>query len=449
MKIRPNIQSMLVDLEEDYPFVKLAQPFAGVTGMPRISPSPEINQPQLDVSTSLVSDISALVPELRSWDGRAYGESGMMGACADEEASVAAMKSIAEAAERYAMTLIRNDEYRVASADELGDEALDWRLFPRCTDEEYRTFTGLVPFDPKRKIRWVKGVSLIDGRVLYVPVSLSHIATATRRAESFTLPISTGVAVHSDIHEATARGLLEVVERDSIALTWYLRRPLPRIEVDPEKTGSFANRFRSFEASHVEQHLFDATTDLGIPVVYALMLAPGHPTAATVVTAASDLNPLGACAKAMREAVSTRLAVIAATECPDTPEECFKLEHGAAFMGRHDRQSEFDFLLNSGASVSLSDLPNWDTGDSRKNLQWLVGQLRAKKTEAVAVDLTTNELSSHGLRAVRVVIPQLMPMSYTTTARFLDHPRLHEYAKIIGKEGFTSDMVNSFPQPFA
>ena len=27
---------------------------------------------------------------------------------------------------------------------------------------------------------------------------------------------------------------------------------------------------------------------LGIPVVYALMLAPGHPTAATVVTAASE-----------------------------------------------------------------------------------------------------------------------------------------------------------------
>lgn len=449
MKIRPNIHRTLLDLEEDFPFVRLAQPFAGVAGIPRVTPSPEINQPQLDVATSQVGDISALVPELRSWDGKAYSESGMLGACADEDSNVAAMKSIAEAAERYAMTMIRNDEYRLATANELGEEALDWRLFPRCTEAEYANYTGLVPFDPNRKIRWIRGISLIDGRPLWVPVSLTHIAAAARRAEAFSLPISTGVAVHTSVHEAALRGILEVVERDSISLTWYLKRRLRRIEVRPEQAGAFRNRFETFERSHVRQFLFDATTDLGIPVVYGLMLAPGHPTAAIVVTAASDLNPLSACAKAMREAVSTRLAVIAQSECPEQAEDCFKLEHGAAFMGRQERQKDFDFLLDSPETVALEDLPNLDSGDSRRNLDRVVGKLRARNIEAVAVDLTTDELDRNGLRAVRVVIPQLMPLSYATRARFLAHPRLFDYAEAIGMKGFSADMVNPLPQPFA
>lgn len=450
MKIRQSIATLLIEQEPVYPFVRLAQPFAGIASPPEFSRALELGQPELEVAISKVADVSMLYPGLRSSDGRSYAENGgMTGACADEDAALAAVKSIAEAAERYAMTVIGNDEVTVATANELGDGAIDWRLFPRCLDSEYENFPVIVPFDPDKKMRWVQGISLTSGRRLYVPVSLTHISSPSRRAESFSLPISTGVAVHTDVHEATARAVMEVVERDSIALTWYLRRQLPRIVVSPEHAGRHAERFLAFERSQIEQVLFDATTDLGIPVVYGLMLSRGHASAATVVTAACDLDPIGACAKAMREAVSTRLAVIAATERPDTPEACVKLEHGAVYMGERERMPDFDFLLGSNERVDMHALPNRDTGDSQSNLRWLVDRLRAHGLEAVAVELTTGDLRDNGLRAIRVVIPQLMPMSYVSLARFLDHPRLRQYGEQVCGREFTPDMVNLLPQPFA
>jgi ribosomal protein S12 methylthiotransferase accessory factor len=450
VKIRPGIASLLLEQEAAFPFVRLAQPFAGVTAMPEFSRSLELGQPELDVAISRVADVSALYPGLRSGDGRTYAASGgMTGACADEDPSMAAIKSIAEAAERYAMTVIGNDEVVVATANELGDAAIDWRLFPRCLDSEYANFSAIIPFDPDKRMRWVQGVSLVSGKRLHVPVSMTHISAISRRAESFSLPISTGVAVHTCVYEATARAIMEVVERDSIALTWYLRRALPKIRIDASRMELYRERFQAFERSQVTQHLFDATTDLGIPVVYGVMTAPGHPTAATVVTAASDMNPVSACAKAMREAVSTRLAVIASPEKPESAEACVKLEHGAVYLGASDRMHEFDFLLKSGQSVDIGDLPNRDTGDSRRNLQWLIERLKAKGIEAVAVELTTDDLREGGLRAVRVVIPQLMPMSYVSAARFLAHPRLAQYGELVTGAPFTADMVNPLPQPFA
>lgn len=450
MKVRQSIASLLIEQEAEYPFIRLAQPFAGIASVPEFSRGLELGQPELEVAICRVSDVSMLFPGLRSGDGRSYAENGgMTGACADEDPALAAVKSIAEAAERYAMTVIDRDEVIVATANELGDDAIDWRLFPRCLHREYESFPAIVPFDPDKKMRWVQGISLTSGRRLHVPVSLTHISSPSRRAESFSLPISTGVAVHTDVHEATARAIMEVVERDSIALTWYLRRQLPQIVVSPEHAGRHAERFRAFERSQIEQYLFDATTDLGIPVVYGLMISRGHASAATVVTAACDLDPIGACAKAMREAVSTRLAVIAATERPASPEACVKLEHGAVYMGERERMPEFDFLLNSSHLVDMHALPNHDTGDSQRNLRWLVDRLRGHGLEAVAVELTTDDLRESGLRAVRVVIPQLMPMSYVSLARFLDHPRLRQYGEQVCGVPFTPDMVNPLPQPFA
>jgi ribosomal protein S12 methylthiotransferase accessory factor len=449
MQPRPDISRVLMEQEPQYPFVRLAQLFAGLASLPEFSQSVEINQPQLEVAVARVGDVSILFPSLRASDGSSFGSSGISGACADERIPVAAVKAVAEAAERYAMTVLDNAETVVATANELGDSALDWRLFPRCLEREYAAFNGIVPFDPAKRMRWITGISLIDGRKLFIPVTLTHICAASRRAESFALPISTGVAVHTDVFEATSRAILEAVERDSIALTWYLRRALPRIRIPRGYDGPHAERFESFGRSQIRQYLFDATTDLGIPVVYGVMLAPNHPTVATVVTAAADLDPRVACGKAMREAVSTRLAVISSPEHPADPDACMKLEHGAAYMGHRDRLDAFDFLLGSPLRVSIDALANHDSGDSQRNLQWLIARLRNQGMEAVVVELTTDELRAAGMRAVRVVIPQLMPMSYVSAVRFLAHPRLYQYAEKVTGKPFSADMVNPFPQPFA
>ena len=451
MRERDDIMSRILERHEPHRFGQLAQPFAGLCSVPTFSTPTEINQPSLDVAVAQLGDLSELFPRLRAADGRPLGTTGLAGACADEDDSVAGLKAIAEAAERYAMSVVLPDEVTIATANELGKDAIDWHLFPRCRDSEYDAFPLLVPFDPDKKMRWVPGISLGTGRRLYVPVALTHICSPVRRAESFTLPISTGVAVHTDIYEALTRAVLEVVERDAIALTWYLGRRLPRLDLSGVNFGRHAPRFRAFNRSQVETLLFDATTDLEVPVVYCLMVARTHPSAAVVVTAASELDPVEACAKAMREGVSTRLAVLSAADRPQSAEECYKLEHGAAYMGDVKRLEHFEFLLQSQATVHLKDLapPTGEAAGARERLDWLVSRLADQHIEAVAVELTTDELAAVGLRAVRVVIPELMPLSYVTKTRFLAHPRLARFAE--KEEGlmFSATHVNPQPQPFA
>jgi len=440
---------LLKRIDSDYGFTTLAQSFAGLTSVPSCSLSLELGQPSLMVASSSVADITTLFPGLRSWNGGRYSEHGLAGGCSDEDKSTAMMKAIAEAAERYAMTVIKKGEYIIASANDLGDEAINYNLFPKCLDDEYELTDQVVKFDPNSKMRWITGLSLIDSKVKYVPLALTHITTASRRSELFTLPISTGVAVHTNLEEAISRAILEVVERDSISLTWLLQRELAKINFDIEIPESFKSRYKSFNDSHISQLLFDATTDLGIPVVYGVMSTPGHPTIANVVTAASDLDPFEACAKTMREAVSTRIALLSQPECPESPEQCFKLEHGAIYMGHPDREDRFEFLKNSNQSSNLSDMIIPGVNNASDKFNWLVDKLRHKRLETVIIDLTTDDLREKGLRAIRAVIPQLMPLSYYHPARFLDHPRLHQYASVLGIKNLTKDKINPYPQPFA
>jgi ribosomal protein S12 methylthiotransferase accessory factor len=151
----------------------------------------------------------------------------------------------------------------------------------------------------------------------------------------------------------------------------------------------------------------------------------------------------------MREAVSTRMAVLSMEESPETAEECFKLEHGAVFMGHPERRSAFDFILKSNNTRSITSMVNPKITDSKQKLSWLVKQLRNQKIEAFAVELSTDEFIPHGLRAIKVFIPELMPMSYSFTNKFLAHPRLYKYAEYLGIKDFSPEHVNPFPQPFA
>ena len=68
--------------------------------------------------------------------------------------------------------------------------------------------------------------------------------------------------------------------------------------------------------------------------------------------------------------------------------------------------------------------------------------------DAIALDLTTAELREAGLWAVRVVVPELMPISFVHRARFLGTPRLYRYAESKGRP-LTEEEINPNPLPFA
>jgi ribosomal protein S12 methylthiotransferase accessory factor len=283
--------------------LEIVTPFVGGrTGM--IGSSVELpltsGNPEICVYTSFVSRLGQLSEEIRiqTDDGLA-----LSGAGTSRERKVAHVKAYCEALERYCNVSFDPGRVVVATREELGEAAVDLDLFPRGSEDEYnhpRNF--LVAPSNREKMRWIPGYSLVAGQPRLVPMASVYLSTPFQYpGEAFALPITTGCALAASYEQATIAGICEVIERDALMLTWLQQLSLPRIDLSEHGDSELAERLERVARAGFEQHFFDATSDLGVPTIYAIQTAP-HSRLATLVMAATRLNPLEALVK-----LSTRL----------------------------------------------------------------------------------------------------------------------------------------------
>lgn len=407
---------------------------------------------------SHAGNISALLPAARGWNGEALWNTMLSGSGTDIDDDLAHLKAVCEAAERYSSTILLDHEYIVATANELGDSAFDWRNLPRFSEQELalpnQQFHTFNPDDP---IRWIKAWNLTGERLQYVPVVMSHLYPRSWTSERFWIPISTGTAVHTDPATALVTAIAEIIERDSIALTWLSRRKLRKIEFSATDLASFPVALRDLMAANEEYILFDGTTDMGLPTVYLRRHRPAHPHAVNLVTCATDFNFVNACFKAIRE-VATLSTILdkGILRVPPTADDCFSIEDGAVYMSKPERAGAFDFLDGTD-SIQYSMLQEREplpvSSSAADQLRWLKQRALVMGKEILASELTCDELHQVGLRSFRAIMPSLMPMSTVTTARYLGADRLlefHAYLQDIGEVANNSPLsINPFPQPFA
>lgn len=427
----------------------LVSPFGGLIGEAVWLPAPA-GVPDYNLSMATLGDLSYPLPGVSGWAsgesfrGRADGAGGSV------DASVAEWLCIAEAVERYCTFTFAEEQFIWATATELGDDALDLDRLPRLSRREYADpHCLLVPPDKDAPLRWVRGLSLATGRRIWIPAIIVYLGMPFgAHGERIAVPISTGCAAHTDPATATARALAEVIERDAISLTWLQRLELPRIELDvvPDHLAPYLERAAR---AGVQTAFFDATTDLGIPTVYSVHVAPYHRTLRTVVMCATEPAPAVATGKVLREYVSCLRAMEDRESPPTDPYDCVELHHGAMFMSRPDRAPAFGFLLDSPRRVSLSQLPKFDFESGAAHLRFLLDRLASKNMEAFAVDLTTDESDRVGVTVVRVVVPDLQPLSPIYRAQFRGHPRLYDAPRAMGHVVHPEEDLNPWPQPFA
>ena len=367
----------------------------------------------------------------------------------DEEAELPA---ICEALERYCGALFVADDFTVASAEELGHEALNLDRIPRCSDKELaHPRCPLIAPSKSSPIRWVTGLSLFSGAKTYIPAVMvgTHIRF-TSRAERIFFPISTGCAAHTSLERALLGGLFEIAERDAIAILWLQKLPLPQIIVDFEPEG-IAPYLESLHRAtkDLEYYFFDATTDLGIPTVYGVQRAPWNKTGATFVACASAATAAEALSKVIRDLSHCRAAFRQPRPTPDNVEEFTSMFHGATYMARVAQAHGFDFLLKSSSRRLLSEIPALEADSEKSLLALTLNRLREKGLDTFAVELSTDEALRAGFRVVKAIIPGLQPLSFNYRARYLGHPRLYEAPVYMGYASHAEADLNPLPQPFA
>lgn len=409
--------------------------------------------PAFAVHVSSIGDPSQVLTSLRGW--RNSGDMGNVngvGSALDGER--ARLVSIAEALERYSVCSWHDDDLVVAAEAELTEECVSPQRWPRCSESEFaRDDCGLVPYDPSVPIRWATAWSLTRRRSVLVPAVAVHLhMTPQSPSELFTRGVTTGAAVHSDLRSAVLGGLLEVVERDALSLSWLQRLPLPELSIDPEALDADTRaHYETGSSGHLSIRVFDATTDFGIPVLYAIQLADHEPSLAQIVCATCDLDPRRALGKLYRELAALRIALrdhVRRGPVGRPDDGTVSVIGSAAYNASRDRRHVFAHLLEGERPLrSIDALPGLPAGADP--LGTAVSRLAERGAEVLAVDITTDEARQVGMHAVKVLVPEAVPLSFIHSERYLATPRLYAAPTAMGHERRAGESVNPEPQPFA
>ncbi|MCX5130314.1 TOMM precursor leader peptide-binding protein [Streptomyces sp. NBC_00347] len=236
--------------------------------------------------------------------------SGGKGATATE----ARASALCEAAERYSAARQGDELVIRESMAGLGAAAVHpntYQLFDERQYADRARWNALQspfhrvsrPFDPAAETEWTPVWSLTAGAHRMLPTSTLYFDTGTGASRDGLWADSNGNAAGGSLEDAVVQGVLELVERDAVALWWYNRLSLPGLDLDSfDEPWLAATRSALDRAGH-QVWALDLTTDLGIPVVAAVSRRTGGPAEEFVYGFGAHLDPRLALRRAVTEMV--------------------------------------------------------------------------------------------------------------------------------------------------
>jgi ribosomal protein S12 methylthiotransferase accessory factor len=245
---------------------------------------------------------------------------------------------------------------------------------------------------------WVTGQGLLTGRDTFAPADLIRLdlTPTVDWAQALFQVTSNGLATGNTVADAVLHGLVEVVERDSVAD--YLARPQrERRYVDLATCRHPAARevFQALRAADCTVLACDITGRVGLPCYAAVVWSPDVPISCGGYGCHVDRGI--AIGRAMAEAAQTRLALIAGAR-DDIDSDCYR---GAA------QPPEPPWL------APFPDEPGWANSSDLDAVIRHCAALVATVTgaEPFAVQITHPDV---GIPAVKVIAPGLRMMQYDT-----------------------------------
>jgi oxazoline/thiazoline synthase len=221
--------------------------------------------------------------------------------------------AICEAIERF-NGVFRGDERRErASFAELGERAVhieDLLLFSDTQYAERAKWNAaqvagyhLVPdrLEADRQIDWTPCWSLTHERERLVPSAYCYFGHPDMNDRFFCASDANGNAAGNTLEEAALQGLMELVERDSVALWWYNRAPRPALDLDSLGEPYVDVMREHYDGLDRELWVLDLTSDLGIPVFSACSFRRNGPTQDILMGFGAHLDPRTAALRALTE----------------------------------------------------------------------------------------------------------------------------------------------------
>jgi ribosomal protein S12 methylthiotransferase accessory factor len=334
----------------------------------------------------------------------------------------ALLGAIGEAMERYAIGAYREEGTFRASFREVERVAVNPTRLIFFADEQYSWERfPYVRFSPETPLSWVAGTSLLDGSEKLVPAARVFTPyVAPGPAERLLQSTSTGAACHVEKEQATLLGLYECIERDAVMIAWLNRVPLPVLDPAALEDAELASAVERCRGVDLEVRLFDATADLGVPTVLAVLAGPPGTVPSAAVGAAARATTIEAARKALIESAHTFFWIHTRCRVSDLPRfrsdyaDVVSLDQHSLLYGDPRMRAKLGFLIEAAAK----DAPHRASSrprDAEKTagadeLARCREALRRRGLDAVVVDVTPRDVADLGFVVVRAVVADLHPL---------------------------------------
>lgn len=395
--------------------------------------------------------------------GQALGlhEAWYAGAGRDMNLGSAIDSAIGEAVERYSLRELDDATTFSASIADLDDDGILYIApgsLASVTDPQVNDHLTPEPV-PSRdgKISWMVGYDVMSSDPVAVPVQYVLYIDHHNRLQSgepwWYRSISNGTAAGRSMDDACIGAMLELIERDAFMLMWYHKLNFAQVDVTryPALDRLLHNMFGR---ARIDVRLFDLTPVHGVPVVIGVGRGASKGHEIYGFGGGSAIASLEqAAAKAIRELAGLYAWSRAESrfgDRPVKPEPVRKYSDHLRHYVYPEHQESLSFLFENRPDRAIRVGTHPMTFNHSIGCRELATHLLEHGVRTVAVDLTPPGVEQFGVRVVRVVSPDLIPLDCDHHSRHTNRERLFSTPYALGWVSSQPhlDDLNHEPHPF-
>ncbi|HEV7650989.1 MAG TPA: TOMM precursor leader peptide-binding protein [Actinophytocola sp.] len=324
------------------------------------------------------------------------------------------VSALCEAIERHSGYFHGDEERIVASYSSLGDEAghpgacllfherqYEGRAEWNATHSSFQYVCE--PFDDDAVTSWTPVWSLTERRHRLLPTGLLYFDVPGETGGGGSLSAdSNGNAAGSSLEDALLQGLLELVERDAVALWWYNRTRAPGVDLDSFGVPWIDRLQEVYAVLHRDVWVLDVSSDVGIPTMAALSRRTDGPREDVMFGFGAHLDPQVALVRALTEMNQLMPAVVGAGEGGDYDWS----DPDAVHWWRTATWGGLPYLRPDPAvrSRTPADYPYSPADDLHADIITVQQRLESLGLDVMVLDQTRPDV---GLPVVKAIVPGL------------------------------------------
>ncbi len=381
-----------------------------------------------------------------------------VGGGASTNRDMALAKTVGECIERYCAAIYDKNTFPLFCAQEAPFTCIHPTRFVLYSEQQYaHPELEFDPFTEHSPVRWVSADNLVTGKKVHVPAAMVYVPYFFYEHGEETpiiQPISSGLSFHCTYEEAAIGGICEVIERDDFMITWQAGLSRQKIRLD-SLSAENQHLLKLFTDVGYAVHLMDISNETCIPGVMAVATNASPHAVPIVVAASVSLDPEEAVRKSLEELAHTeRYAYQIKFELdrlawdPEFDNVLGQVHHVNFWMNPAVTQHA-EFLYGSEKEINFEEMKNFSRGSPTEDLQTLISVIQKSGYEVIVKDITSTDIASLGMHAIRAIIPGYHPLFMGYHKRVLGGKRLWSIPQKLGFKGLNPREGDyPFPHPF-